>query len=282
MKDKIKIVTDSTCDLPDDILEQYDIEIVPLKVIFFQDEYKDRVQLKPQDFYEKLKSLNFNPTTSQPSPGDFIEVYSKAIAEGFNKIISIHISSKLSGTVGAASMAASTFNNAEIKIIDSKNTSLGLGFVVLNAAIRACEDRDISDIIGQIDNDIRKSKVYFSVDSLDYLERGGRIGKAKSFLGKLLNFKPVLTLEDGVVVPLQNAKGKIEAIRRLSDLAGEYIKNSVDAKFLGLLHSDSAGDAEQLLNLSKEHRNWVQIISTQLGCVVGSHVGPGAVGVVVL
>ncbi|MFH1202490.1 MAG: DegV family protein [Candidatus Omnitrophota bacterium] len=275
------IVTDSTCDLI--CAQELGICVVPLKVYFGAEEFLDNVDIKPHVFYKRLRTQKIMPRTSQPSPGDFLYAYTSLKQAGVNKIISIHLSSKLSGTTQSALTASSMIEGMDIRVIDSKFASLGLGFLCLQAKNYINELNNLDEAIFKIKEDIKKVIIYFSVGSLDYLEKGGRIGKAKAFLGKLLDLKPILGVEGGQIKPVNKVRGGLkEAGRNIAGLIKKDIGMVRKLQFLGVIHSCLPQEAGDLADLLKNDLGDFPILIAELGCVLGSHVGPKALGVVAL
>ena len=203
---KIKIITDSTADIPKNIVESYGIEVVPLKVRFGETEFSDGVDIQADEFYEKLVSSSELPKTSQPSVGDFLTVYEKYASQGFD-IVSIHLTGKLSGTMNSALQAKQQMKTkAEIHVLDTQKASMGLGLIVLEAAKMVADGKNTKDVVNIVENTMKKSEVFILLHTLEYLEKGGRIGKAQALLGGLLSLKPLLILENGVVETLGKAR----------------------------------------------------------------------------
>lgn len=274
----IRIVTDSTADLPAELLDQYRITVVPLKVIFNGEEpLLDSVDLNSDEFFRRQVEKREMSSTSQPTPAEFAAAYSR-LAENGTSIISIHISSVMSGTVQSAKMAKEMLPGADIEIIDSRVTSMGLGLVVLEAARAAAGGKSKTEILALIENILSKIQVFFIVDTLEYLARGGRIGKAQAFLGTILNIKPLLYLKEGTIFPYEKVRGKAKAIERLVQVAeemtgGQKIKCSI-------VHGANPGGMEQLRQKLIERVDCEEIVISKLGSVVGTHTGPGVVGIV--
>lgn len=273
---KIRIVTDSTADLPVDIIKQYNITVVPLRVNFGNQSYLEGVELTTADFYEKLIKSDKLPTTSQPSPGDFVTVYRQLFKEGAEEIISIHLSKKLSGTYQSALLAKSMMEeDVKITVIDSQLVSMGLGLVVLNAAQAVSENKDNKEIYSIIDNVQQRMNTFFIVDTLDYLQKGGRIGKASSLIGSLLNIKAVLTIEAGEVHAFDKIRGKNKALDRILEIA---VQKSASQKIqCSIVHANSLETALKLREKLLNNLDCNEIIISNIGSVVGTHVGPGTV-----
>ncbi len=286
---KIGLVTDSTCDLSSAIVKKYNIEVVPLS-IHFGDEvvYKDRVDIQSEDFFNKLVEAEKLPTTSQPSIGMFVEKYCE-LADKYDVILSIHISSKLSGTYESARMAANQLNDLKIIPIDSRLASLGLGFLVILAAQYINDGLELDEIVDQIEKLRNNITIYFSVNDLTYLQKGGRIGKAQAFLGSVLSFYPILSLpgELGEILPFEKVRGKKKIVKRMLELATNEIttENGVS---IGLLHATD--ELENYNSFSQGVKNLLQaknnldysIIEGILSPVLGCHVGPSVYGIVIL
>ncbi|WP_066635382.1 DegV family protein [Desulfolucanica intricata] len=275
----IHIVTDSTSDIPAEILKQYDnITVVPLKVMFGQEVFRDGVDLSPAEFYRRLTATKEIPRTSQPSPGEFLEVYQK-LADQEQQIISIHLSSHLSGTVQSARTAGSILNYQDIEIIDSLSASMGIGLIVLaaaNAAKNGHSYKEIIDLVIKIRNNL---KIYFLVDSLEYLQKGGRIGKARAFLGTLLNIKPILRVNEGIVHPYEKIRGKAKALNRLIEITSHEITPGTSVECC-ILHAAEPKGANRLKDMLLEKFPGINVIFADVGPVIGTHVGPGTLGII--
>lgn len=275
MKKEIALVVDSTFDLPEDMIKDFPLEIVPLKVHFGEDAYLDRVELSPVDFYRMLVERSEFPKTAQPPVGAFVKVFERLSQEG-KSILSIHLSSKLSGTCGAAEMAKNEVKDADITVFDTLQASVGTGLFVKRAmdGIKAGADKE--EILKGLEALRESCKVYFSVDTLEYLQKGGRIGKAQAFLGSILNIKPLLQLEDGEVKPLEKVRGEKKSFQRLLELAGEKCHEKDWG--IALAHANNQKVAERLAASFKEKYNIEVNIFSVIGPVIGTHTGPGTIG----
>jgi DegV family protein with EDD domain len=271
MSMRIKIVTDSSADIPLDMAQKMGITVVPLYVRFGEEIFRERITITDEQFYEKLINGPVHPSTIQPSPQDFAEVYKKLTAEA-DAIVSIHISSKLSGTHNSAVLAKSMVENGTpITIIDSQFTSIALGLLVSFAADMASKGKDVDDILTAVNNAIPKIHLFGVLDTLKYLLLGGRIGKAKALVGSLLGVKPILTLKEGEVVPAGQARNRAKGIERLLDDL-KKIPNVVDiAVGQNTTPEDAAKLAEQISTIVKD----VPVSIARLGTTLGAHVGPG-------
>ena len=269
----VRIVTDSTADLTPEQQRAAGITVVPLNVHFGDEVFRDHVDLSTDEFFRRLKASSQLPHTSQPSVGAFEEAY-RALLEGGNEIVSVHLSSKVSGTYNSALMAAQSIGGGKIDVVDSLSTSMALGFMALEAANLARAGRDRQTVAGCVQGLVAKARVICVVDTLTYLERGGRIGKAAALLGSLLNVKPILQLKDGEVVPLGRARGRPQALNRLVEL----LERDGKVSRLAIMHGAAQADAEQLRERVASTYPGVDIQLTEIGAVLGTHTGPGVIG----
>lgn len=277
---KLRIVTDSTADIPQEIRENYGIEAVPLKVHFGEETYLDAVTLQPEQFYDKLAAAAQLPTTSQPSPADFLDVYKKMLEEDPDThIISIHLSAALSGTYQSAELAKSLLEQPErLTIFDTRSASYGIGMLVVAAAEAVKAGKSTEEVLEIIQTMRESTTVYFLVDTLEYLQKGGRIGKAAAVLGSLLNIKPILTIDqDGEVASVDKVRGSKRAVQRMIELFKQDYDPAKKVD-VAVVHSNDLAAAEQLVAVVGEHYNIGNIVYTKIGPVIGTHVGPGTVG----
>ena len=273
---EVKIVTDSTAYLPAELIARYGIGVVPLKVLFGPEAYAEGVDISNGEFYSKLMEASTLPTTSQPSVGDFLQVYGEAAREAV-PILSIHISSKLSATVSTALTARSELPQSQIEIVDSLSTSMGLGMVVLAAARAADEGQPLSQIRACCEKLIKSMNVFFAVDTLEYLHKGGRIGGAAALLGTVLRIKPLLYLKEGQIEVLARVRTKRRALKRLLELVEERVPEGASVH-TAVIHAQAA---EEALALEKEVRarfHCAETYLSELGPVIGAHVGPRTIG----
>lgn len=277
---KIKIVTDSTSDIPREVREAHGIEVVPLKVHFGSDTYYDGVDLDAAAFYRKLAAAEELPTTSQPSPVDFMELYKKLADGPDTAIISLHLSAAFSGTIQSAMLAKSLLEDQmRIEIVDSKSASYGLGMLAVAAAEAARAGKSVEETLDIVQRLRRETKLYFIVDTLEYLQKGGRIGKAAALLGSLLNLKPILTIDDGgVVAPVDKVRGSKKATARMIELLlKDFEGKTVD---VCMMHSAARERAEELYGLVSARLSVRRHMYAELGPVIGTHVGPGTLAVI--
>jgi DegV family protein with EDD domain len=274
----IKIVTDSSAYLPADLVQQHDIHVIPLRVLFGEQVYRDEIDLSHQEFYRMLTEAETLPTTSQPSAGEFFDLYSELSKDG-HEIISIHISSKLSGTISSAQSAKEMLPEAKIAIIDSASTVMGLGLMVLAAVRAAAEGKTTSEIVAIVERMISEMNVVFVVDTLEYLQKGGRIGGAAALVGTLLKVKPILCLKDGRVEPLDKVRSKRKALARLLEVVEERVGPGTPIR-VAVLHAQVPEEARELEQEVLAHFNCTECYLTEIGPAIGTHTGPGVVGLV--
>jgi DegV family protein with EDD domain len=278
----IRILTDSTSDIPESVRKENAIEMVPLKVHFDTETYYDAVTIHPEQFYEKLKTASKLPTTSQPSPVDFVEAFKGAGEAQSGPVIAITVSSNMSGTYQSALLAKSLLDEqVDVTVIDSKSASYGIGLLVVSAAKAAQEGKSKDEIIELIQRMRRETRIYFLVDTLEYLQKGGRIGKASALFGSLLNIKPILTIDpEGQVAPVDKVRGQKKAVSRIIELLKEEFG---DREVQGVVaHANSPEAANEFGAQLREHLNIRDMSYTSVGPVIGTHAGPGTLAVFML
>ena len=273
MAAKVKIVTDSTVYLPG-ITEQYDIRIVPLKVAFGTEVYTEGVDITNEEFYQKLASSKLIPTTSQPSVDDFLQVYTELAQRG-HPILSIHISSKLSGTANSALAAKKVLPQAQIEIVDWLST--GFGFLALAAARAAEEGCGLSEIKATIKQITSRMSLFGVFNTLDYLWKGGRIGAARALLGTLLQIKPVLAIDDGEARVLAKVRTRTKAIEYMLRLMEKRTEGSKSIHCV-VAHTHLREEALALERQVRARFNCVEYYLIEFGPVFGTHLGPGLLG----
>ena len=275
MKD-IGIVTDSIADIPDGLLDQYGIHMVPAYVRFGNEVYRDRSEIKPYEVLNRMVQTGQPPKTSQPSPGDFLEVY-KALAEKAKTILSIHPSSILTGTFQSARIASGILSELDIRLIDTMNGSLGQGWAVIEAARAAVRGVDADRIVQLAKGVAGRMHTVISVDTLEFIYKGGRIGRAQAIIGNMLHVKPILYLDKGALVPLDKVIGRGAVIPRLLD----YISSTVGEGSPINVGIGYAGLKENAVRLREEISRRFDVrefITAHTGAGISSHVGPGAYG----
>lgn len=273
---KIAIVTDSTSDIPKDMIAKHLITSVPLSVIFEEETFlDDGKQITSEEFYKKLRSSEKLPTTTQPTPGDFVNTYNRLL-KNHDRILSIHISKKMSGTVNSAEMAKQQIPDAPIEIIDSERVHMPLGFLVLEAAKLAAEGRPYDEILSSIADLKSRMKELFVPSTLEYLKKGGRIGKAKGLIASLLEIKPILTIHNGEVSQFKTARrwnqAKTEILNSMETMIDDPSKLTVSVG-----DSDTEEDGLEMYNRIKEKFGPKEIFRVGVGVVVGTHLGPGGI-----
>ncbi|HHY18272.1 MAG TPA: DegV family protein [Firmicutes bacterium] len=278
---KTVIVIDSTADLPKSVRDELEINMVPLNVHFGTEVYKDQIDLDSKGFYEKLRSSKIIPKTSQPSPGAFAELYKK-VANPEDLVISYHISSKASGTYQSALMATSLLPDYNIKVLDSEGLSLHYGMQAIELAKKARTGATFDEIKAHLDKVKKNIQVCFTVDTLEYLQKNGRIGTASSFLGSMLNIKPILSIEHGMVSGVEKVRGRKKAKKRLIEYIVEKLDETVGRKLhFGIVQGDALKEADELeKDLRKVFPKMDSLIRSDLGPIIGSHAGPGTLGII--
>ncbi len=273
---EVKIFTDSTADLPLSYRQEWGIGVVPLKVHIDGESYLDGVTLQAEKFYKMLPQASQLPTTSQPSPHEFCEAYREAAENGAKQILSIHISSRMSGTLQSARLAKEMVaeEGIEVTVFDSKTVSLPLGMIVLAAARAAKQGKSLEQCVALVEKYRQHQNLFFLVDTLEYLHKGGRIGKASALVGSLLNIKPVMSINsEGEVFAVEKVRGKKKAFRRIVDLMSQAVKPG-SAVRIGLLHADNLEELEKNAKQLIEMYDVKEKILTTVGPVVGTHAGP--------
>jgi DegV family protein with EDD domain len=273
-KRPVAIVTDSTADLPPDLARSRAVTVVPLTLNFEGKALLDGTDIRPDEFYRRLPSATTHPTTSQPSPGRFAEAYA-SLLEDHESVLSIHISQKLSGTYESARQAADMTDPKRVRVVDSELVSMSLGLLILAASALASGGSDAQAIEAKVLEMRAHVQTYFSVATLEFLRRGGRIGRANALLGSVLQVKPVLCIRDGLVTPLERVRTFERALNRVVELTREVDRGHGVCLIVG--HADAEADAERI---SRELEPIAETLMIQpLGPVVGAHAGPGVVGV---
>jgi len=271
---EVAIVTDSTADLPAQLVKARGITIVPLTLNFEGRSLLDGVDIRPSEFYRKLPNATTHPTTSQPSAGRFAETYAQLLGDHVD-VVSIHISEKLSGTYASAVQGAQMTDPKRVHVIDSQLVSMSLGLVTLAATEMAARGASAEAVTEKVTGMRELVQTYFSVATLEFLRRGGRIGRASALLGSVLQVKPVLCIRDGLVTPLERVRTFDRALNRIVELTREVDRGKGLCVIVG--HGDAEADAERV---ARELEPVAETLMIQpLGPVVGAHAGPGVVGV---
>jgi DegV family protein with EDD domain len=270
------IVLDSTADFPDASDRFVNWRVVPLYVNFGTDSFKDGVELTAREFYERLRTSPQLPTTSQPTPGDFLAAYQELGA--YERILSIHIASNLSGTFQSAGTAAEQLGDGRVRTIDSQSASVAIAMLALAIQRRLERGTTDEEIDALVERYLVEHGLLFTVDTLEFLARGGRIGKAKAFAGQLLNVKPILSIRDGEVLPVKRVRGNRKAFQEFVDALETNTRDEPGLR-VGIAHADAPERMVELEKMVRDIRPKAQIeMETSLGAVIGAHAGPGTVG----
>jgi DegV family protein with EDD domain len=257
-------------------VQQHGITVLPCYVLVDDQTFKDGVEIKPDDFYRLLQAEGRFPTTAQPTVADFQEVYRDLAGQG-DQVLSIHVSGKLSGTLNSAEQAKASLDGEEIEIVDSQLASIPLGLAVLAAATTASEGGSLQEVAEKVRQGLSLHHGLFALDTLEYLHKGGRIGKARAFMGSVLHVKPILRLQDGEAHPVERPRNRERAMRRLVELASEL----APVRRLAVIHST---DPDRMATLKQDLTGLLpadQIIEARFGSTLGTYIGPDALGVAV-
>jgi DegV family protein with EDD domain len=273
----IKLVCDSLSDIPKELIDKYDIQVVPLTVIFDEKEYIDGIDISKEKFYKMLRSSENIPKTSQCTYIQFRDIFEKYVSQG-SDILYIGGSSSASGTLQSATMARNDLDG-NIYIFDTKNLSIGSGCLVLSAAEMIAKGENIINIIAHLDKIKESVKIFFTVDNLDYLQKGGRISLAKATIGNMLNIKPILSIEEGLVKPVEQVRGKKQVLSKILNLIKENIGTDLSKKRVLLTYGDNK--AEIAIFKEKIEKEFIvgKIIIENVSSSICSHTGPGIIGI---
>jgi DegV family protein with EDD domain len=270
------IVVDSTADFPDAHERYANWRVVPLYVNFGTESFKDGVELSAHEFYERLRTAPELPTTSQPTPADFLAAYEEL--GGYERVLSLHIASKLSGTFQSAGTAAEMLGGERVRTIDSGTVSVALsmlGLAIQRRLERGTSDEEVDLFVERYN---RQHGLLFTVDTLEFLARGGRIGRAKAFAGQLMNVKPILSIRDAEVVPVKRVRGNRKAFQEFVDTLDTETRDEPGLR-IGIAHADAPERMEEIAKMVRDRRPQAAIeMQSNLGAVVGAHAGPGTVG----
>ncbi|HEC09453.1 MAG TPA: DegV family protein [Acidimicrobiales bacterium] len=273
----VKIVTDSSCDLPDELVESHHIAVVPLTVRFGDEEFVDRVDLDAKEFWARCAAADVLPETSAPSPGAFEQVYREALSEGYDSVVAVMLSGDLSATIQAAEAAARSVNgDIPVQVVDSKTVTMGLGNLVLRAARLAEEGADAQAVADRARSDARRTRAFAALDTLENLRKGGRIGAAQSMLGSLLSIKPIIEVKEGSVVEAGKQRTRARALKFLA----EKVRQHTPVESLAVMHADCPDVDSFISTLSGIYDG--DIVVGEIGAVIGAHAGPGTMGITFL
>jgi DegV family protein with EDD domain len=276
-RENTAIVLDSTADFPDAPERYPNFRIVPLYVRFGDESFRDYVELGPREFYDRLRTSDTTPTTSQPTPGDFLATYERL--GGYERIFSVHIAGELSGTVESARRAAEELGGDRVRVIDSRTASAAIAMLALAIERRLERGTTDEEVEALVAGYAAGARLLFTVDTLEFLRRGGRIGRARAMAGQLLNVKPILTITDGEVVPIKRVRGNQKAFQEFVNQFESTAGPDGPELRVGIAHADAPEREAALQELVRRTRPNASIeLSTSLGAVVGAHAGPGTVG----
>lgn len=272
--DQVRVVTDSMADIPPEISQALKIEVVPGVVVIDGETYRDRVDLSSAEFYRRLMESDELPTTSQPSVGDFESIYQR-LAQETDQIISVHIPDVISGTVRSARTAAANIEDTQITVIDSTQVSMAEGWLVILAARAAQAGSSLKEILDLIERTIPRLRLVAVLDTLEYLRRSGRIGRAEAMMGAMLRVKPLIAYQNSEVVPMENVRTMRRAVDRLIQTMDDWAPLEETA----VIHATAPELAAQVRERLSEFHLAERILTVEGGPVLGAHIGPGAVGV---
>jgi DegV family protein with EDD domain len=273
----VRIVTDSACDLTDQLVKEHNVTVVPLKIRFGETEFEDRRQLNPTEFWERCRGKGALPETSAPSPGAFRAGYQQAVDDGADAVLCLSISSRVSGTYDSARTAADDFDAKPVQVIDTYSLTMGQGLLVIAAAEDAANGTGLEEIVAATKDRIGRTRLYGVLGGLEHLQRGGRIGGARALLGSLLNIKPVIQLKDGEVAEESKQRTRARALTYLID----KVKADQPVERIAVAEGacdDFADVMARVRDIATEH----PLLSVELGPVVGTHAGPNTVGIAYL
>lgn len=275
---KFAIVTDSTSYIPNEFIQKHSLTVTPQILIWGDETFRDGIDIQPSEYYARLKTAKVMPSTSQVSPATMHETFQSLVDQGFD-VLGIFISSKLSGTSQSAIQGREMMGAAaeKVTLVDSQSTAMALGFQVLGAARAKEAGASLQECAELTKKAHSKTGVYFAVDTLEFLHRGGRIGGAQRFIGSALNLKPILALKEGKVEGVERIRTKSKAHDRILDLVAEQVKGKSNIR-IATLHANALDDAKALLDRAASELGTVETILSELSPVVGTHTGPGTVG----
>lgn len=276
MNEKIALLTDSACDLPPEVIEEHSIYVLPLKIIYGTEGYSDRVDIQPEEVYQQMPGRI--PTTAMPGFGEIKEVFERIRSEGFNKVIAIHLSAGLSGTHDAVKLVAQRYKDLQVEIIDSKVLGLALGFQVWEAAKDISRGLSFDQVLDNVQQLQPKISMYYVLETLEYLRRGGRIGRVEAMLGGLLNLKPIISCDDeGKYYTPYKTRGRVRSINKLAELVENQVKQgSIN---LGVVHGGAYEEGMRLKERLQQLPHVKEVVFGNISPALGAHTGPGLLGV---
>lgn len=275
---RVAVVTDGAANLPKELAEEYEIQVVPLTIVFGRETYRDGVDITSEEFYRRLRESEELPTTSTPSLGDFVSLYTELSQEA-EGIISLHVSGPLSGVFEIAEGAAREVRSqVPIEVIDTRTVTMAQGFIVLEAARAAGAGESLAQVVRRAEEMIPQVKFFVALDTFRYLQRGGRIGGAAALMGSVLQVKPIISIDrDGMIVGLERPRTKRRALERILDLTEEEVGSR--PVHIAVVHANVPVEAERLKAQAEARFNCMELYVTELTPVLAVHGGPGVVGV---
>lgn len=271
MSRRFAIVTDSTADLPDEWRERYSIDVVPLKVLFGTETFRDRVDITDDEFFRRLEAASKLPTTSAPSPGEFAEVY-RRLSKDYEGCISIHIGAQLSGTAEAARVGAQSVEGFRVDVIDSESVTMPMAFLCQVAA----ESATLDEATAAVKERIPKCRVIALLDTLRYIEMGGRVGRAQAMIGTMLDLKPMFLVADREIKTIDRVRTRSRAIPRMI----EHFREDLPVEHVAVMHGQAPDEAEKIAAGLRQELPGLEIPVGRIGCVLATHTGPKALGLV--
>jgi len=273
----IAIVTDSTCDLPAALRESYDFAVIPAHVVFGSEDFLDGVTIDAEAFYRRISETGVIPTTSQPSVGEFVQLYRELAARGVDEILSLHISHHLSGIVGSAEMAVGEVaDEVQVHVFDSAAGSIGLGYMVVEAAEAVKAGRSAEEILAMLGRIRDSLTIVLAPLNLEFLLKSGRISRLQGVLGALLNIKPIVQIKSGTLEATERVRSRRKSLQRIVEITAEaHGSRPVN---VGVAHAEAPDDARMLLSIAEATLNCRQTFTTDLGLGITAHLGPGTVG----
>jgi DegV family protein with EDD domain len=272
----VAIVTDSTAYIPQDLVDNFNISVAPQILIWAEETFEDGVDIQPDEFYDRLKTAKVMPTSSQVTVASFQKIFTKLSREGYD-ILAVLLSDQLSGTIDSATQARESFPDTNIEIVDSESVAMALGFQVLAAARSAAEGAHLSECKVLAEKAKNHTGVIFAVDTLEFLHRGGRIGGGSRYLGAALNIKPILEVTGGRVEPVERVRTRKKSLMRILEMVEERVAGKKSVR-LATLHANVSDEAKELLRQANGRVNPVESIFSTISPVVGTHTGPGTIG----
>jgi len=273
---KTAIVTDSTAYIPKDLREKLNIHMIPLRVVFGDEAYREEIDITAEEFYEKIRDIDQLPTTTQPSTGEFVQLFEE-LAKDYDAVISIHLSSGVSGTFQGAYTAGTMVENIKVYAYDSEISCMVQGYYALEAAEMALQGKEPEEIIARLDDLKTSMKAFFMVDDLTNLQRGGRLSSAQAFIGGLLQVKPLLHFENKVIVPFEKIRTRKKAMKRIVELLGEDANKGTPLRAV-IIHANREEEAKEWKTELESLYPNVDFMISYFGPVIGTHLGEGGMG----